>query len=53
MNRTYKCPNCGEFEVYHKTTEILQVCPECGAVVIQKLGLNFRLKGPGFYSTDN
>jgi len=53
MNRTYICPKCGKFEVYLKEDKILKDCPSCNSSVKQKLGLNFRLKGQGFYSTDN
>ena len=52
--RTYKCLNCGEFDELHKDHSlILAKCPHCGSDVKQVLGLHFRLKGPGFYATDN
>jgi putative FmdB family regulatory protein len=55
MLRTYNCPKCGEFEYLHGSIhdEILKVCPHCKDDRLkQQLMLNFKLTGPGFYSTD-
>lgn len=53
MMRYYSCPKCGTFDEYRRSAEIRQTCPTCDSKVKQELGLNFKLNGPGFYSTDN
>jgi len=53
MNRVYKCPKCGVFDDYRKDAEILTNCPSCNSSIKQQFGGNFKLVGPGFYSTDN
>jgi len=52
MMRTYICPKCGTFEDYRNDDKIITKCPECYSKIRQSYGGNFRLVGPGFYSTD-
>lgn len=52
MLRYYDCPNCGKLEHYRKDDIIIEECPNCGKSIRQILGLNFRLTGDGWYSSD-
>ena len=51
MFRTYKCPKCGEFEEMCSMNDPIRKKCKCGEKVSQVLGGNFKLYGPGFYST--
>lgn len=53
MLRTYRCPEHNIFEHWQSNMGVLDKCPKCNKPVTQVLGLNFKLVGPGFYSTDN
>ncbi len=51
----YRCKKCSsEFEIFHRISEKMTKCPECGGVleklIVPNAGLIF--KGSGFYSTD-
>ncbi|MGI6037298.1 MAG: FmdB family zinc ribbon protein [Limnochordia bacterium] len=52
----YRCDKCGRFELEQRITEDpLKTCPHCGGQVERLISanVNFILKGPGFYATDN
>lgn len=51
----YRCKKCGkEFEIFHRISESVRKCPDCGGelerLITPNAGLIF--KGSGFYSTD-
>lgn len=53
----YECPTCNDSITVLKMldeVDIPEVCEKCGTTRLKQVqGANFKLKGTGFYSTDN
>lgn len=54
-NYTYRCPQCGKFDVFQSIKEpAMKECPTCGSSIERVIGKNVNIvyKCSGFYCTD-